>query len=236
LAGFRSKSWGQYRQKYITPNFWIEKRLKRTEKSTETFYLDRFFVALFGKDPEENEDHGDFRSDDQDDPVKMALDEEFYLFSPYHHRASDQKKSKSTGGCKGKGKGENSEVKHPRYQAERFERERNEPPEKNGPVFVGLELGRNFVEGGSGNEMGYDIRADQIPEKVTEQIADKSACKRGYGGDCSVKKNSRSVLQTEKHEDRIKRHEKYEFERKQKADPKWSFRRGGFLDGPRVEP
>ncbi len=35
LANFRSKFWGQYRQKYIGPKIWIENWLKRTENSTE---------------------------------------------------------------------------------------------------------------------------------------------------------------------------------------------------------
>jgi hypothetical protein len=102
---------------------------------------------LPSEDPEEQEHHSDFCAYDHDDPREMALYEKFYFFSPNRHHAADQKKAERAGGCKAKGKGEKAEMKNSRPQAERFERKWDEPPEKDGPVLVGLELGGDFLKG-----------------------------------------------------------------------------------------
>lgn len=144
--------------------------------------------------------------------MEMAVDERLDLFSEKGHPCADQGEAEQAGHRHVESEGEGPEVEHPCGQAQRLEREGDERAEKDRPMLVFLEVMGNPLKGAGRDKMGDDVRSDQVPEEMAEEVAYESAQYGGAGGDRDILGDPLPVLQAEEHEDGVERDEEDEFE------------------------
>lgn len=185
--------------------------------------------------PEEEEGHGDFGADHHDDPVEVAVDETLHAFAPKGHGGSDKGEAEEAGEGHVGDEGEDPEMENAGGEAEGLEGKGEEGAEEDGPNFVVLKMDGELIEVREGNEVGYDIGADEIPEEMADEVAGKPAQGRCDRPDADVKEDVFSVLEAEEHEDGVKGDEKEEFEAEEERDPQGGFIGIGLLDGPIVQ-